>query len=451
METGKEQRNVNNEESKQDDYIKKSKGKFPWLLTGSIFIGCFAFSLISASILAGTPFRKSLSAHLPHARSNDSLIPDTINRPVNILFLGIDNSGHPHNQDPTHAEALSGNSDTMLLVRLMPDTHKINVLSIPRDTLVELPGKGIDKINDANVIGGAEAAAKSVSNLLSNIPIDHYVRVDTEGFVELIDTLGEVEVNIPKAMHYVDKTQNLYIDFQPGKQKLNGQHFQEYVRFRHDALGDIGRVQRQQEALKALLQTLLKPETVAKIPQLLTVIKNNVDTDFSIGEILGIFEFLSHSDRKNISLVMLPGRFSERSEYKLSYWIANREAIPPILENYFGVTNDQAFNNGSNNKSNKTKTNRIRLAVSNGTNEPNQASKTALFLGRHGFPHTYISKHEVDADNFPLTQTKIIAQRGDVAAANAVKEALGVGTVEIDSIGDIDSDVTVIIGQDFGK
>lgn len=249
------------------------------------------------------PQRKSLSARLPHARSNNSLIPDTLTRPVNILFLGIDNSGHPHSQDPTHTQALAGNSDTMLLVRLMPDTHKINVLSIPRDTLVELPGKGIDKINDANVIGGAEAAAKAVSNLLFNIPIDHYVRVDTEGFVELIDTLGEVEVNIPKPMHYVDKTQKLYIDFQPGKQKLNGQHFQEYMRFRHDDLGDIGRVQRQQEALKALLQTLLKPATATKIPQLLNVIKNNVDTDFSIGEILGIFEFLSHSGTAHLRIV----------------------------------------------------------------------------------------------------------------------------------------------------
>lgn len=448
MGTEKEQRNVNNKESKQNNNVKQSKGKFPWLLTGSIFIGCFAFSFISASILAGTPFRKSLSAHLPHARSNDSLIPDTLTRSVNILFLGIDNSGHPHSQDPTHTQALAGNSDTMLLVRLMPDTHKINVLSIPRDTLVELPGKGIDKINDANVIGGAEAAAKSVSNLLSNIPIDHYVRVDTEGFIELVNVLGDVEVNIPKAMHYVDKTQNLYIDFQPGKQKLNGQHFQEYVRFRHDALGDIGRVQRQQEALKALLQTLLKPETVAKIPQLLGVIKNNVDTDFSIGEILGIFDFLSHSDRKNISLVMLPGRFSEPSEYKRSYWIANREAIPPILANFFDVASNQTSDNSSNIKSNKTQ---IKLAITNGTEEPNKANKAALFLGKHGFPRAYISKHEVDTDNFPLSQTKIIAQKGDIAAANAVKEALGIGQVEIDSIGDIDSDITVIIGQDFGK
>lgn len=100
---------------------------------------------------------------------------DTINRPMNLLILGIDNSGHPHQTNFTPAAALSGNSDTMLLVRIIPNTHQINILSIPRDTLVETPERGMDKINNANVFGGAQLAKQTVSHLLEDIPIDRYV------------------------------------------------------------------------------------------------------------------------------------------------------------------------------------------------------------------------------------------------------------------------------------
>lgn len=401
------------------------------------------FGALSAFLLTATPLKNS--SHLPNSPDNlSSIIPANLTRPINVLMLGIDNSGHPHLGNYTPAEALWGNSDTMLLVRLYPDTHQINILSIPRDTLVQMPDIGIDKINDANVRGGAKLAAQTVSHLLSDIPIDRYVRLDTEGFIHLIDALGGVEVTIPKPMHYVDETQHLYINFKAGQQKLNGQHLQEYVRFRHDELGDIGRVQRQQVVLRAILNSLLQPSTLGQLPQILQVVKDNVDTDLSIGEMLAIAQILGHTDRQHINMVMLPGRFSEKNEYSLSYWIKNPQATAAILASYFDVPNYQV------------QTVRVspnikpfRIAVLNATGRKGQAAKALAFLKKQGFSNIYISSHEVDSVTIPVLQTQIVAQTGNLEAAETVKNAMGLGQVQVASTGDIWSDVTVVVGTDF--
>jgi LCP family protein required for cell wall assembly len=426
-----------------------------WLVVGGITALAFSVGAASALLMAATPLKNGKDAfHLfPNHNGLSSIIPATLTKPVNILLLGIDNSGHPHQGKITPSEALAGNSDTMLLVRLVPNTHHINILSIPRDTQVVLPNYGIDKINDANVKGGAELAEKTVSHLLSNIAIDYYVRLDTEGFIHLVDALEGVEVNVPKPMHYVDETQHLMIDFQAGRQKLNGKHLQEYVRFRHDDLGDIGRVQRQQEVLKAIFRSALQPSTLKQLPQIIQVIKENVDTDLSVGAMLGITQFLSSSDSQcdscalhlPLNLVMLPGRFSRPKEYPLSYWIENPEATAPILARYFNVS--KVKRNAIANSTSSP--HELRVAVLNATGKEEEGTKALLFLRKQGFENTYITNHEIDSTTIPLSETQIIAQRGDRDAAEMLKNTLGLGTVQVVSTGDIGSDVTVVVGTDW--
>lgn len=417
-----------------------------FLLGGIAVVSC-AFGALSALLLAATPLKNGF--HLPNSPDNlSSIIPATLTRPINVLVLGIDNSGHPHLGNYTPSEALSGNSDTMLLVRLYPDTHQINILSIPRDTLVQIPGAGINKVNDANVRGGAKLAAETVSHLLSDIPIDRYVRLDTEGFAHLIDALGGVEVTVPKPMHYVDESQHLYINFKAGRQKLNGQHLQEYVRFRHDELGDIGRVQRQQVVLKELLHSLLQPATVGKLPKILQVVKDNADTDVSVGEMLAIAQIISHANREHMTMVMLPGRFSDKSEYRLSYWIENPQATASILTRYFDVPNSRAHSITVSTKSLKS-IKPYRVAVLNGSGRNGEAAKALAFLKKRGFGNSFVSTHELDSVTIPLLHTQIIAQNGDLEAAEIVKSAVGVGQVQVTSTGDIVSDVTVVVGTDL--
>ncbi len=414
----------------------------PWLLLlGIAVVSCFG-GVFSAFLLTATPLQNSKSSRLPNSREITSMISATIDKPVNILVLGIDNSGHPHKNQFTPAEALTGNSDTMLLVRLIPQTHQVNVLSIPRDTQVQIPGRSNDKINDANVLGGAKLAAQTVSHLLGNVPIDRYMRLDTEGFIQLVDAIGGVEVTIPKKMDYVDHTQKLEIHLAAGRQKLNGQHLQEYIRFRHDDLGDIGRVQRQQQVLKAIIGELLKPATIGHVPELLQVVKNNVDTDLSVGEMLALTQFVTHIDRQHVNMVMLPGRFSTKQEFRLSYWIENPQATATMLAQYFDI-HKSANTLPKSNLSFK----QMKLAVLNATDNAAQTSKTFALLRKQGFENIYLSKHEID-NTYNTSGTQIIAQQGNLEAAKAVQQALGFGQIQVAATGDIWSDVTVIVGVD---
>ena len=323
---------------------QNQRGKFARRPQPQIFAFLSAITMMSGLAGAATgvvlhsfPFKNSKSAIHVSASSDDinSPIPGVLSRPINILILGIDNAGHPHSDHFTDQEAFAGNSDTMLLVRIEPDLHQVTVLSIPRDTLVQIPNIGTDKINDANVQGGVTLAATTVSQLLNGLPIDRYIRLNTEGFIHLVDAIDGLDITVPKAMDYVDHTQHLAIHFAPGYQKLNGQHLQEYIRYRHDELGDIGRVQRQQGVLKALLQKIIQPATITKLPQLLQVAQENVDTDLSIGEMLSIGRSLAEVDRQHVNLILLPGRFSRPDEYQLSYWIFDAQATAPILTRYF--------------------------------------------------------------------------------------------------------------------
>ena len=368
-------------------------------------------------------------------------------RPVNLLILGIDNDDNfarPHlSTKSTSVEAFSNPSNTMLLVRFLPDPHQIHILSIPRDTLVQLPGIPAAKIDWANLVGGAPLAMKTVSKQLGNLPIDHYLRLSRNGFIELVDALGGVEVNVPKKMDYVDQTQQLNIHFLPGKQKLNGRHLEEYVRFRHDKLGDIGRVQRQQEVIKAMMQTLLQPMTIAKLPQILQVTQANIDTDLSVEEMLTLVHHSLTSDRLRNNFLMLPGRFSQPHEYPRSYWIPDPKAAALILARYFDV------NPRSTPLANtKLAPNQLKVAVANATGKPELGTNAIALLKKQGFTRAYLTDNEIGTSADSALTTQIIAQRGNSEDASVVKEALGIGQVLVTATGDIWSDITVVIGAD---
>ncbi|MDF5718509.1 MAG: LCP family protein [Rhizonema sp. NSF051] len=433
---------------------EKNDTRNPKLWRQPFFLGflalvCVSSSAVFAVVMGLTPL-KNQAFHLPHSRKNlTGLIPATLKQPVNILILGIDNSGHPHQSQFSRDQALSGNSDTMLLVRLLPDTHQINILSIPRDTLVQLPSVSHAKINDANVRGGPKLAAEAVSHLLGDIPIDRYVRVDTEGFIHLVDALGGVEVNIPKQMNYTDHTQKLSIHFSPGLQKLNGQHLQEYVRFRHDDLGDIGRVQRQQEVLKNIIRTVLQPATIAKIPQILQVAKDNVDTDLTVQEMLAVTQTVGSSDRRQMHMIVLPGRFSRRDEYRLSYWIADPDLRTEIVSRYFNQASAKPIENDVHLIPPQKQ--KLKIAVAMATGKPEDGKTVVSFLRKQGFRNVYITRHEIDTGVESARHTQVIAQHGNPEAAYSVSNALGVGEVQVASIGDIFADVTVVVGADLAE
>jgi LCP family protein required for cell wall assembly len=194
---------------------------------------------------------------------------------INMLIVGCDEI---ENQ---------GRADTIVLLSISPKTKNVLILSIPRDTRVEIPGRGMNKINHAYAFGGKELISKTVSSFL-DIPINFYVIVDFIKFVNIIDELGGVEINIEKEMHYIDKAGGLNINLYPGMQILDGEKALQYIRFRHDNLGDLGRIKRQQKLVEALINKMMNLDSVKKIPQILEGLKTYLETDIKLQDAVAL-------------------------------------------------------------------------------------------------------------------------------------------------------------------
>jgi LCP family protein required for cell wall assembly len=355
-------------------------------------------------------------------------------RPVNILVMGIDRVLDA----PAGSEAVfSGRSDTMLLLRVDPTDNTVNLLSIPRDTQVEVPGVGTTKINQANASGGPALARQVVTSTLNGISVDRYVRVSTDAFRELVDLLGGIEIYVPEQMSYVDKTQKLKIDLAPGWQTLNGDKAEQFARFRHDSFGDIGRVQRQQALIKALRSKLSNPLMLPRIPGLITAMQKYIDTNLSVEEMLALVNLGLKLDKNDFKMVLLPGRFSAPDEFIASYWIMDPQGRDRVMQEYFKI--------GAADAASELPSANLRIAVQNASSQPEAASQFVQYLNRLGYENVYPIQDWADQQS----KTQIIVQKGDLQAAKLLQGSLRFGSVEAASTGDLDSDLTIRIGEDW--
>ncbi|MBI6547004.1 MAG: LCP family protein, partial [Cyanobacteria bacterium NC_groundwater_1444_Ag_S-0.65um_54_12] len=198
-----------------------------------------------------------------------------------ILLLG---------SDEAHFDRLSTKdapvrSDTMLLLGVHPGQRRFTALWIPRDTRCEIPGHGQDKINAALALGGPQLACQTVANFL-RVPIDHWIQIKIAGLIDLVDRLGGVDIEVPKNMHYTDRTAGLAIRLKKGLQHLDGEKAHEFIRFRHDAQGDIGRISRQQAFLQAIAHKLLSPAGILALPRLIAIFHEVIATDMDLRQLM---------------------------------------------------------------------------------------------------------------------------------------------------------------------
>ena len=448
--------------SKKAPTARKKRSQSPrWFFIGLGLSGVAMLSATAGALLAITLSSKPLqvSPETPEqeeAFNEEQTISQQaplqlpkLTRPVNILVLGTKVLSSDLGQSPQevggyHARVNSfqGLTDTMLLMRFNPKTNDRSILSIPRDTPVYLPGHGRVKINTANQRGGAALSAKAISNLLEDVPIDRYVRVNVQGVEKLIDALGGVEFYVPKDMKYRDDSQHLYIDIKKGQQRLDGETAVNFMLFRHDEYGDIGRVQRQQLLIRAMIEQALNPATLARVPSIFSVIQSNVDTNLSVEEILALAGFAGKRDQKNIEMLMLPGRFGEieegEQERKISYWLPNHRQIDQMMARNFDI--------GTVSSRNSTEVSPyIRIAIQDSTDNYQAVQSVSRALQRAGYRNVYVASEWGE----PLAQTRIIAQNGNLEAAEAVAADLGVGEVFVESTGALDSTVSVQLGKDW--
>jgi polyisoprenyl-teichoic acid--peptidoglycan teichoic acid transferase len=416
-----------------------------WLLRSLMLGGTAVLSAMVGGVLAlTTPLPAAIAPQSSKPMSLENIWHQglggyQIDRPINILVMGID---LPLDlpDSAASADVFAGRSDTMLLLHINPENQTVSVLSVPRDTQVEIPGEGVEKINYANVVGGSKLAAQVVSQNLNGVAIDRYVRVSTEAFRELVDLLGGVRVFVPEDMKYTDETQHLYIDLKQGWQTLGGKQAEQFARFRHDDKGDIGRVQRQQQLIRALRENLANPAIVTRLPQAIALFQKYIDTNLSPEEMLSLASFGLGLQKDNLRMVMLPGRFSSPDEFVASYWLMDTAAKDQVMNEFFSLSSVAEMGQQSNFIN-------TRIAVQNASNDPDLGGRVAAYLQSQGFTNVYVVEDWPDRQ----PQTQIIVQRGDLQGATLLENTLGIGQVVSASTGDLQSDFTLRVGDDWDK
>lgn len=217
-----------------------------------------------------------------------------------VLVLGTDVGG--------------GNTDVIATVR--SEDRITRVTQIPRDTYIESDQYGPLKINALYAVGGTDAVKREISSRLGR-PIEHHVVVNLSAIRTMADLIGGIEVDVPKRMHYVDNSQGLFIDLQPGRQNLQGRDLEGFLRFRHDEMGDIGRLERQQLALQGLFRKLSSPPNLVRLPALLMAAGKDLRTDLGPMELGGL---LASMGGTRLETSHLGGRPFMRDG--ISYWEA---------------------------------------------------------------------------------------------------------------------------------
>ncbi|MGO4529589.1 LCP family protein [Paenibacillus sp. 2TAF8] len=233
----------------------------------------FANSISTASSATSS----SDSNNTPDSDTSSVVIPkwDGQER-VNILLLGGDSRGDD-----------AGRSDSVMVASIDPVSKKAHLFSVLRDTYVEIPGHGKNRLNAAYSFGGAELTKETVSNLLG-IPIQHYVYTDFTGFMALVDALDGIDIDVEKDMYYTSKAdKHMYdIDLKKGLQHMDGKTALQYVRFRHDATSDFTRTERQRIFMTELAKKMQSTTSLFKIPDMLEAIAPYIKTDLSPTQML---------------------------------------------------------------------------------------------------------------------------------------------------------------------
>lgn len=252
-------------------------------------LGIFTIILIITGIIAYSVYDQAMSTfdeiHTPVERNSSISRTEPVEleerQPFSILLLGVD-----------ERQRDSGRSDTMIVLSVNPQTNNTLMVSIPRDTYTQIVGKNIkDKINHAYAFGGIEMSMNSVEKLL-NIPIDYVAKVNMEGFEQVINTVGGIQIENALAFQEGNYT------FKKGDITLDGEAALAYVRMRkEDPQGDFGRQNRQKQVIQAVIEEGTSLKTLLKYQNIFDILGNNISTNLTFDQI----KELQQSYRESLS------------------------------------------------------------------------------------------------------------------------------------------------------
>ncbi|WP_404454350.1 LCP family protein [Virgibacillus necropolis] len=281
-------------DKRADKRRAKKKRKWPYWVGGIIVLlilgaGLYLFNLYDKIEDTVADMHEPLSRDDDPDRKKklEKIVKDKDS--INVLLLGVD-----------QRENDVGRSDTMILMSLNPKTNKMIMVSIPRDTYVEIPDRGMDKINHAYAFGGIDLSVKTVEKAF-DIPVHFYVKVNMEGFKQGIDALGGVTVTNDQAFSQGGET------FETGSIHLSGEEALKYIRMRKgDPRGDLGRNERQRSVIKAAMEEAASFTSITKVSDILSILGDNVTTNLNMEKMQTLFSDYRDT-RKNIKTLEISG------------------------------------------------------------------------------------------------------------------------------------------------
>ena len=327
---------------------------------------------------------------------------------MNILLLGTDE--RPDEYGPSR-------TDTMILLSVNPDSGAMGMVSLPRDLWVPIPALGMTtKINTAYQLGelqdypggGAQLAKDTVSSLVGR-PVDYFVRVNFDGFRQLIDLIGGVTIDVPYTIHDEEyPTQDYGVEtfhLDAGWQVLDGETALKYARTRHGD-DDYSRARRQQDIIRAVAEKVMNagmiPQLLGKAPQLLMTMQNSIETDLPVPVGIELAKNLQEGSTGEMDRLVLDNRYGEETFSSEGAWILlpDRAKVRVALESFYarleaprGVQTVAMADPAA-----------VRIEVLNGTSQPGAAARTAALLKEQGWQVTSIG----DADRNDYVQTVVI-------------------------------------------
>ncbi|WP_027953526.1 LCP family protein [Halobacillus kuroshimensis] len=307
-------------------------------------IALFAFILLAFSSYTAYEFlagkhrslnNQTASAENAFSETTESLYKDEFKGVDNgddqmmVLLLGIDQRGSEVSR-----------TDTMMLAQYDKKTQSTKIVSLMRDMYVDIPGHGKNKLNAAFAIGGPELLRETIAENFG-VEAEYYSIIDFNGFTEIVDTLSPdgVEIDVEKDMQYTSGDGSTNIDLKQGNQTLSGDELLGYVRFRSDASGDFGRVDRQQKVIQILKDELLSVQGVLKAPRLVGSIQPYIDTNLSGTSILNAGKDILFQSSGSIDMMSVPTNdnvWNERKDYPVGL-VLNHDFVETAqtLEQFF--------------------------------------------------------------------------------------------------------------------
>lgn len=340
----------------------------------------------------------------------------------NILVIGIDETDDVHR------------SDAIMFFKIHSYTKKVNIISIPRDSYVYIAGRGFDKINHAFAYGGVPLLKLAVEDLLSE-RIDRYLVLSLEDVKQIVEALGTLEIDVEQRMKYTDRRGNLYIDLQPGLQRLNAEQAMGYARFRHTYDADIGRTKRQQKLIQAIFNEASSPENLLKIPGIISRMRQEIDTDLSLKELVWVGGKIKKSyDNHQFFQTTLKGL--DLMIGGISYWDIDKNYMQEALSKAkiaeeIHIERLPKFN--------------VNIEILNGNGIPGCANKFAKEVEKAGLNVVNMK----NADRFDYSETFLLLNRDNKNLKNDFEKYFGKNTVKIIRINDPDISAMLVLGQDW--